>query len=84
MSIRVCVIGLGRIGKVHTEIYRTMVKDAKLVAVVDTVEKLARSLGERYHVKWYTDYDKALRDPEVDAVVVCTPTFTHSMRLGRC
>ncbi len=74
----IAVIGLGRIGKVHAEIYRYRVEGAKLVAVVDIKEDLARMMGEKLGVKWYVDYEKALKDPEVDAVVICTPSYIHA------
>ncbi len=77
-KIGVAVIGLGRIGRVHAEIFMAHVENARLVAVADVVEELARSVGERFGVKWYRDYDALLKDPEVDAVVICTPTFLHA------
>ena len=73
----VAVVGLGRIGKVHSEVLFTKVENANLVAVSDIIEDLARSVGEKYKVKWYTDYDKLLKDEEVDAVFITTPTFLH-------
>ena len=71
------VAGLGRIGRLHAEILKVKVEGARLVAVNDVVEGLARSAGERLRVKWYTDYDKMLRDEEIDAVVIATPTYLH-------
>ncbi|RLF22996.1 MAG: inositol 2-dehydrogenase [Thermoprotei archaeon] len=68
---------MGRIGRIHAEIFRSKVDKARLVAVVDVNEALAKAEAERLGVKWYTDYDKALEDPEVDAVVICTPTYLH-------
>ncbi len=73
----VAVAGLGRIGRLHAEVIKAWVKEAELVAVVDVVESLARSVGESFGVRWYTDFGKALRDPRVDAVVIATPTFLH-------
>lgn len=73
----VAVAGLGRIGIVHAEILSYRVERARLVAVVDVVESLARSTGEKFKVKSYTDYDAVLKDPEVDAVFVTTPTHLH-------
>ncbi len=76
-KIGVGVVGLGRIGKLHAEILKLKVNNAELVAVSDVVESIARDVGERLSVKWYTEYDKMLKDPKVDAVVICTPTFLH-------
>ncbi len=75
--LNVAVVGLGRIGRVHAEILFTRVEEAKLVAVSDIIEDLARGVGEKYHIKWYTDYEKLLADDEVEAVFITTPTFLH-------
>ncbi len=50
---------------------------ADLVAICDTNEKRAREIGTKYGVPWYTDLDKCLRVPGLEAVTVCTPTQTH-------
>jgi len=76
-KIGVGVVGLGRIGRVHTEIFASKIENAELVAVMDIVENVARSISEIFKVKYYTDYDKFLRDPNIDAVIICTPTYLH-------
>ncbi len=77
-KVGVAVVGLGRIGRVHAEIFRTRVDGAELIAVVDVVEHLAREVGEALGVRWYTDCEDVLRDGDVDAVVICTPTYLHA------
>jgi len=47
------------------------------VAVSDVVENLVKSASEKFNVKGYLSYEEMLRDAEVDAVVICTPTFLH-------
>jgi inositol 2-dehydrogenase len=79
----IAVVGLGRIGKVHAEIIAMRLSNARLVAVADVIESLARSAGEQFKVKWYTDYDKLLRDEEVDAVFITTPTYLHKEMIVR-
>jgi inositol 2-dehydrogenase len=76
-KVNVAVAGLGRIGKVHAEITFTRLENARLVAVMDVVSELANSVAEKYKVKAYTDYDALLKDPEVDAVFITTPTNLH-------
>ena len=71
------VVGLGRIGRLHAEISFTKISDAKLVAVSDVVESLVKKVGEKFHVKAYTSYDDLLKDKEVDAVIISTPTYLH-------
>jgi len=76
-KIGVGVVGLGRIGQLHAEIFNSKIPNAKLVAVSDVVENLVKSASEKFNVKGYLSYEEMLRDAEVDAVVICTPTFLH-------
>lgn len=74
------VIGAGRIGKVHTESICMHVKGAKIKTLADPfmteeTAKWAKSLGVESTVK---DYHEILNDPEIDAVMICSSTNTHS------
>jgi len=76
----VAVAGLGTIGRVHVEAIKEIEKSsgiAKLVAVLSRdrakVEELARSYG----VKGCLTEKEVARDPEVDVVIVATPTYLH-------
>ena len=78
-QINVGVIGCGRIGRIHAENLATRLPEAKLVAVADVAAPAARELGSRLHVSNVaTDYRELLRDPAIDAVVICSSTDTHS------
>ena len=76
-KVGVGVVGLGRIGRLHAEILKLKVSNAELVAVSDVIESIARSVGERLSVKWYIEYERMLRDPKVEAIIISTPTFLH-------
>lgn len=74
------VIGAGRIGKVHTESICLHIKNARIKTLADpfmTEETAAwaKSLGVEKTVK---DYHEILSDPEIDAVMICSSTNTHS------
>ena len=78
--ITVGIIGMGRIGKVHTTSIATRVKNARLKWAADPflteeTEAFARSMGVEQTTK---DYHDILNDPEVDAVLICSSTDTHS------
>lgn len=48
-------------------------------AVMSRTEQRARSYAERHGVrKWYTDAQKLIDDPEVNAVYVATPPSSHA------
>ena len=74
--VGIAVLGAGRIGKIHAASVAANPK-AKLVAVADpfpeAVEPLAKALG----TEAMTDPMAAIARPDVDAVVIGTPTDTH-------
>jgi len=71
------VIGAGIWGESHAWIYSTD-PYTELIAVCDLVETKAKQLAEKYHAqRWYTDVEKMMKDPEIQAVGIATPDFAH-------
>lgn len=74
--VGIAVLGAGRIGKIHAASVAANPR-AKLVAVADpfanAVEPLAKALG----AEAMSDPMTAIARPDVDAVVLGTPTDTH-------
>ena len=75
--LNVGVIGVGEIGKHHLRSYASNPK-AKVVAVADINEGLAKNVAADYGVKSFKDYRDLLSLPEVEAVSVCTPPYNHA------
>lgn len=78
--VNVGIIGAGRIGKVHVESICTQVPNAtvKLLAdpfMTEETAAWAKSMGVLRTTK---DYKEILADPEIDAVLICSSTDTHS------
>ncbi len=78
--IKVGIIGAGRIGKVHMTSISTRVKDAVIKTVADPFLNeetiaFAKSMGVEHTTK---DYHEIINDPEIDAVLICSSTDTHS------
>lgn len=77
-TLRVGLVGAGRIGRVHAEHLRHAVKNAELVLVADASEKAARDCAQQFDIPEHTtDFRRVTDHPDVDAVVVCSPTTTH-------
>jgi len=78
-ALRIAVAGLGRLGRRHAGIFRWRVRGAEVVAaaspVADERAWARESLGVAHVVD---DYAALLQLPEVDAVVIVTPTSLHA------
>lgn len=77
-SIGVGLIGAGRIGKVHAANLVQRMPKAKLLAVADVNRAAAETLAEQWGGYATDDYRQILDDPQIDAVLVCSATDTHS------
>ena len=76
--IKCGIIGLGRIGKIHLENLVHQIPGAEVLAVSD-VSAEARDFAANMEVKEiYQDAGKILEHPEIEAVVISSPTDTHA------
>ena len=70
------MLGAGRIGKIHARNVAANPR-CRLVAVADPIAESTRSLAESLGADSSTDAAATLARPDVDAVVIGTPTDTH-------
>ncbi|MBQ2774735.1 MAG: Gfo/Idh/MocA family oxidoreductase [Clostridia bacterium] len=80
-KLKIGIIGIGGIAKgSHIPAY-IMQKNAEIVAVCDIIEERARRAKEKCfkNAKVYTDYKELLKDPDIQAVDICTPNYLHSI-----
>jgi myo-inositol 2-dehydrogenase/D-chiro-inositol 1-dehydrogenase len=77
--LRVGIAGLGRLGKRHAEQLARHTPGARLVAACSPVAEELDWARETLGVpRLYADYAELLADPEIDAVVLVTPTTLHA------
>ncbi|WNR42078.1 Gfo/Idh/MocA family protein [Paenibacillus roseipurpureus] len=76
-QIGVALIGCGAISGVHLRAI-SEIPTAKLIAVVDTNENLAKATAESYGCAYYTDYVDMLANPDVDVVHITTAHYQHA------
>ena len=79
-SFTVGVIGAGRIGKIHIENLLSKIADVnlKIVADININDKLRQWAEEKGVPKLTTDAYEILNDPEIEIVIICSPTDTHA------
>jgi glucose-fructose oxidoreductase len=79
-AIRYAVVGLGHIAQVAVLPAFRNAKNSKLVALISSDEKKMKVLSKKYGVEYtadYENYEKCLREAEVDAVYIALPNSLH-------
>jgi 2-hydroxy-4-carboxymuconate semialdehyde hemiacetal dehydrogenase len=81
--VNVCVVGYGMMGVWHSEALQKA--DAVLHTVVGRRPEAAEEFAERFgYRRWTLSLDEVLADPEVDVVVLATPSEQHEEQAVRC
>jgi 2-hydroxy-4-carboxymuconate semialdehyde hemiacetal dehydrogenase len=80
--VNICIVGYGSIARLHLEALAGT--DTTLRWVVgrlpEATAAFAREFGAPY---WTVDFDEALADATVDAVIICSPTDLHAEQTER-
>ena len=77
-TLRVGLLGAGRIGQVHAATIAYRVPGAQLVAVADVNEAAAQACAAKYHINTSSSNPlDVVNHPDVEAVLICTSTDTH-------
>ncbi len=78
-SVRIGILGAGRIGTLHAENLVRRVSGAKVVAIADVRYAAAQHCAQKLGIPHaYPSPEPILADPAVDAVFICTSTDTHA------
>lgn len=75
-EIKFGLIGCGRISGKHIEAIKEN-PYAKLVAVSDKNEELAKNFSSENNCDFYTDYMEMLKREDIDIIDICTPNSSH-------
>jgi myo-inositol 2-dehydrogenase / D-chiro-inositol 1-dehydrogenase len=77
-TVRVGVIGVGRIGRMHAELLARQVAGASVAMVHDAFADAAEGAGDELGVPVAGNVEELLASPDVDAVAICASTETHA------
>ena len=75
--VKVGLIGIGYIGHAHLSALK-QIDNAQLIAIVDFNEKEGRKIAQENNTDYFKDIDEMLKNVDVDAVIICVPTFAHA------
>lgn len=68
------VIGVGSMGQNHARVYSEI---ANLIGISDMDKGTCSTLAQKFKTKCYTDYHDLLKNPDLDAVSIATPSSSH-------
>jgi scyllo-inositol 2-dehydrogenase (NADP+) len=76
LAINAAVVGLGKMGLSHLSILNAL-EDFKVTAICDSSALVGGVLGKYTGLTYVADYDDLLVLPDLQAVVIATPTIAH-------
>jgi predicted dehydrogenase len=83
--VRIALIGFGHWGPNYARILAGTLSGARLVACAEPSAGRLASFERQYPTaRAYADYARMLRDGDVDAAIVATPTSTHRAIVEAC
>lgn len=82
MTIRLAVVGLGKMGVSHLSIANAL-DDFEVAAVCDNSKFVTDLLGKVTGLKVSNDYDEVLKVKDLHAVIIATPTIAHEPMIRR-
>ena len=81
-SVRVAVIGTGRIGQLHIKNIIRHIPEAELIAIADVNSSSIERIAQRFAIATVsTNYHELLDRSDIEAVVVCSSSYSWSGEL---
>jgi 2-hydroxy-4-carboxymuconate semialdehyde hemiacetal dehydrogenase len=82
--MKICLAGAGAFGVKHLESI-ARIDGAEVVSLVGRVESATRKVAERFGIGHVTtNLAESLARPDIDAVILCTPTQLHASQAIAC
>jgi myo-inositol 2-dehydrogenase/D-chiro-inositol 1-dehydrogenase len=77
-QVNIALLGMGRIGKIHFNNITQHFPTAKITAVSDLQYDITLFQQQHNDIFFSNDAQEVIERPDVDAVLICTPTSSHA------
>ena len=82
--MKVCLAGHGAFGIKHLDALK-QIPDVEVVSLVSREAEKTRQIADQYAIAHVaTDLSESLARPDIDAVILCTPTPLHAQQAIQC
>lgn len=75
-KLNIGIVGCGTIAGIHAQAIQAS-SQLVLQSVFSRSEEKAKTTGNKFGVRWQTDWERFINDPDLDAVSICTPNGNH-------
>lgn len=77
-TIKLAIVGLGRIGKIHLKNLCRNFPEVDVIGVMDVLDE-TKNIADEFNVNYFvkTIYE-LIALPDLDGIVICSPTDTHA------
>lgn len=77
--LQIGLIGAGRIAQAHAATVAYRISNAQLAAVTDPIPSAVEAIAAKFRIPTIApSYQAILADPNIDAILICSPTGTHA------
>jgi myo-inositol 2-dehydrogenase/D-chiro-inositol 1-dehydrogenase len=83
-ELRIAVLGVGMMGAFHVDALSTRVRGARVTVVNDFLADKAAEVAGQVGARVEADPIAAIKDPDVDAVLIASPGDAHAEQLNAC
>lgn len=82
-KVKIGAVGLGRLGRKHSENIAFKVPNAELIAICALTEEEVSIVREEWGIPYgYTDYNEMLKNKELDAIFISSPSALHCQQIS--
>ncbi|MGG1396507.1 Gfo/Idh/MocA family oxidoreductase [Bacillus salipaludis] len=83
-TVKVGIVGLGRLGRQHAENLAFRIPNCELSAVCSVIPEEVEEVQKEWNIPYaYTNYDEMLKNKELDAIFITSPSGFHCEQIEK-